>query len=192
MAFELQSWLILGCLVYEQKPLDVRSTEVLNHAQFTIDEHGELKNIEIDQKTDFAPRGSNLGTIFIFTDNPHIADSFEVLVMATAMFVIPLAYGGVHLSAWNFEFPTAVESLLWKISGIVMAGTMPRLGLMIGLDDRVSSSCLRHILASLCWSIMFVFLACRIYIVVEAFLSLRAVPIGVYWTAAWIQVIPHV
>jgi len=32
--------------------------------------------------------------------------------------ILPLVYGGIHLSAWNFEFPTSVESLLWKLASI--------------------------------------------------------------------------
>jgi hypothetical protein len=31
----------------------------------------------------------------------------------------------------------------------------------------------------------------RIYLVVESFISLRSVPIGVYWTPSWLQMIPH-
>jgi len=31
----------------------------------------------------------------------------------------------------------------------------------------------------------------RIFIVVESFIGLRRVPIGVYWTPAWLQMIPH-
>ncbi|KAK3902098.1 hypothetical protein C8A05DRAFT_34225 [Staphylotrichum tortipilum] len=41
-------------------------------------------------------------------------------------------------------------------------------------------------------AIVLVFIVCRLYLVVEAFVSLRAVPIGVYWTPPWIQMIPHV
>jgi len=36
-----------------------------------------------------------------------------------------LAYGGVHAAAWNFEFPSEAEQLLWKISSVtIMAGSI--------------------------------------------------------------------
>jgi hypothetical protein len=31
----------------------------------------------------------------------------------------------------------------------------------------------------------------RLYIVIESFLSLRRVPIGVYYTPSWLQMVPH-
>ncbi|KAK3375648.1 hypothetical protein B0T24DRAFT_664804 [Lasiosphaeria ovina] len=35
------------------------------------------------------------------------------------------------------------------------------------------------------------YLAARAFLVVQSFLSLRRVPIGVYWSPAWLQMIPH-
>ena len=39
---------------------------------------------------------------------------------------------------------------------------------------------------------VFLYIAARLYIVVESLISLRHVPIGVYWTPPWLQMIPHV
>ena len=53
-------------------------------------------------------------------------------VLALAM---PATYGAVHLSAWNFEFPTMFENLLWKIASIVIVTTLPILtGLGLGVS----------------------------------------------------------
>ncbi len=38
---------------------------------------------------------------------------------------LPLVYGGVHLGACNFEFPTKTELLLWKIAGFDIMATVP-------------------------------------------------------------------
>ena len=45
---------------------------------------------------------------------------FVVLAVA-----LPILYGGVHLTAWNFEFPTATEHLLWKVACFFIIGTVP-------------------------------------------------------------------
>ncbi|KAK0619403.1 hypothetical protein B0T14DRAFT_431559 [Immersiella caudata] len=35
------------------------------------------------------------------------------------------------------------------------------------------------------------YILARTYLVVESFVSLRAEPVGVFWTPAWLQMIPH-
>lgn len=35
------------------------------------------------------------------------------------------AFGATHSVAWNFEFPTAVERLLWRLSSVVTAVALP-------------------------------------------------------------------
>ncbi|KAJ5592956.1 hypothetical protein N7537_009860 [Penicillium hordei] len=44
-------------------------------------------------------------------------------------YVMSLAYffalGAIHCVAWNFEFPTAVERLLWRLSSVVTAVALP-------------------------------------------------------------------
>lgn len=39
--------------------------------------------------------------------------------------MLPAAYGGVHLAAWSWTFPTAVERLLWRVSSLMIAGMTP-------------------------------------------------------------------
>jgi hypothetical protein len=132
-----------------------------------------------------------------------------LLVLALAM---PVVYGGIHLSVWNFEFPTALEKLLWKIASIGIVATLPvlfalGLGMKIFLliakgmveavfGQRQSRKKWREVGESIYpymgyVAITFYTLA-RAYLVVESFVSLRRVPIGVYWTPAWLQMIPHV
>ena len=107
-----------------------------------------------------------------------------------SLLVLPLAYGGVHLSAWNFEFPTAIESLLWKLSAIIIAISFPTwLTITAFLETLTRWHKFNDYLFVLSAVVSMV---CRVYIVIEAYVSLRAVPIGVYWTPAWIQMIPHV
>ena len=42
-----------------------------------------------------------------------------------------------------------------------------------------------------CINVLVVYSGARLYIVVESFISLRKVPIGVYYTPSWLQMIPH-
>lgn len=140
-----------------------------------------------------------------------------LMVLAIAL---PSIYGGVHLSAWHFEFPTVVEHSLWNIMCFVIIGAVPTMvvtafiipplvyGLLLGacaiclgVDNdsllkgnniKISEDLWRD------WNYKIVggivlpcYCAARLYIVLESFISLRRVPIGVYYTPPWLQMIPH-
>jgi hypothetical protein len=36
-----------------------------------------------------------------------------------------LLFGAVHCVAWNFEFPTELEMIFWRLSSIVTAVVLP-------------------------------------------------------------------
>lgn len=44
-------------------------------------------------------------------------------MLAMVLIVLLFAYGGVHLFAWNFGFPSSQERLLWRIAGLYLVGT---------------------------------------------------------------------
>jgi hypothetical protein len=41
-------------------------------------------------------------------------DVWSLILLLFGLLALCTAYGGVHLSAWNFHFPTEVEHYLWK------------------------------------------------------------------------------
>ncbi|KAK3370431.1 hypothetical protein B0H63DRAFT_486991 [Podospora didyma] len=40
--------------------------------------------------------------------------------------------------------------------------------------------------------VLFFYCLARVFLVIESFISLRAQPIGVFWTPSWLDMIPHV
>ncbi|KUJ21576.1 uncharacterized protein LY89DRAFT_714670 [Mollisia scopiformis] len=132
--------------------------------------------------------------------------------LASAMALIPTAYGCVHLGALSIIFPTTIERLLWKASCyylIATAGVTALISLVIfannmrrtvwrrhrprpnnagrrdhqrsSLDIRIDNGIGYAILGFL-GTIAFLYVCARLYIVIESFVSLRHVPIGVYKT----------
>ena len=184
-----------------EKPLDIRSAEVLDHSKFP-----DLDNLDLGKHTQ--PQGSNLAgfrlSSLLQADVIGIMDQTP-RGLAIMGILLPAIYGGVHLSAWGFEFPTPIESLLWKVACIVIAAsipvwcvtTFPTVGISGALATHhkrleTLSDLFMAFMVLICGKLLIYVLAvCRFYIVVEAFVSLRSMPIGVYWTPAWIQMIPH-
>ncbi|KAK3343474.1 hypothetical protein B0T25DRAFT_554405 [Lasiosphaeria hispida] len=181
-----------------EKPLDLRNAELLNHADFG--------DVALDEHTDFYPRRGNMPEYklsWVLRGNVKEMFGSSNSLLTALLFVLPLVYGGVHLSAWGFEFPTPAEGACWKAACVFIA-------LALVVWWLVHWVCLfaELVLLHLCgldleyftdWNLIvtgrvffFVCMLCRLYIVMEAFVSLRAVPIGVYWTPSWIQTIPHV
>lgn len=117
-------------------------------------------------------------------DIPSATD-FELIIF---LFVfLSLAYGGIHLAAWNFQFPSVTEQLVWKIACIIIMTTTATAMLSIPYFESNSLTFERWMITLLVLSIL-----ARTYLVVESFISLRHVPIGVFAALPWVQNIPHI
>jgi hypothetical protein len=149
-----------------------------------------------DNGREYFPTGTryqNLGEIYF---------GFQLLIIQV---VILAAYGCFHLAAWNSHFPTKVESRLWRSSGIFLGGGTPILILIcapfyylfFAVYGRISylpgglgwlatlASIFTPIIAA-----MYIF--ARGFLVLESFISLRSVPIGVYTAVPWANYLPHI
>lgn len=138
--------------------------------------------------------------VFTFTDLASKTIKFDEKLFAVLFFLLPALYGGIHLSAWGFEFPSHVEALLWKIACIDLAMTSIPIAFLVDLDilsnTKLGWGWQARMGEFLCILILYILLFAyafsRFYIVTEAFVSLRYVPIGVYAAVPWTQNIPHI
>ena len=152
--------------------------------------------------------------------DPSLLRETGYLLLYLLRFFVPLtaAYGGIHLSAWNFGFPSRVESVIWRTACFIIMGssfallTIPSWEALDDYFDRFDPRSIhrkkRRALKLLGFNFMkalintaafgfgglllLCYAASRIYLVVESFISLRHVPIGVYAAVPWVQNIPHV
>lgn len=134
-----------------------------------------------------------------------LLNEFRGLLMGMALWFATIAFGGVHAAAWNEYFPSKVESWLWRSSSIyIMASGL--LWLCINFLGQVSKpfdayweEILAHhagfwsytIIGSLCTVCGLAYGFARMFLVVEAVISLRSLPIMAYQTPEWSQLIPH-
>lgn len=102
--------------------------------------------------------------------------------------ILPLIYGGVHLSAWNYSFPSTQECIMWRMSGIGIMAVIPLTVFMEIITLRLCFVIFGPVFYAMSTSYAF----CRAFLVVEAFLSLRHAPLGVYAAVPWVQNIPHI
>lgn len=127
------------------------------------------------------------------------------LVVGMVLWLACLAYGAIHLAAWNDHFPTVVEQWLWRSSSLYIGFCG---GLWIILNYLAQSFGPLNAFwekwmdgGGKCWQNLLIgvpVLVCgislvlaRAFIVVEAFISIRELPAAAYDTPTWTQVFPH-
>jgi len=102
-------------------------------------------------------------------------------------------YGGMHSLKWNYEFPSVVEKLMWRISAFIsVTGIVPIVALALAVRWTRS----RPVGCALCWALCtisgVVFLIARSFLIVESFVSVRALPEQAYDAVQWAEAIPHI
>lgn len=109
--------------------------------------------------------------------------------------VVGLFYGGVHLAAWNYQFPTPAEQILWQVSSLATAIAASTFVLSLWLSVFVTTNNSKWV-GKICGFVfgigVFPCLVFRVYLIFEAFFALRKLPIGSYDIAKWVNMWPHV
>jgi hypothetical protein len=70
-------------------------------------------------------RSSNFQNVAINVKAVHgkLGNSLQSDQLGWFMLIaLPIIYGSVHLAAWNFEFPTYTEKIMWKVACTLIAG----------------------------------------------------------------------
>ncbi|KAF2178265.1 hypothetical protein K469DRAFT_803522 [Zopfia rhizophila CBS 207.26] len=162
-----------------------------------------------------------------------------------------MVYASIHMTGWNFQFPTRVEQILWRASSLILLGATVAFWIIESLamgwrygggqelftrlftqrsksrpaelttSNSNSNSNIANgttqtsgtvesqqeyshetpfeprelPLAWEFWSIFptaFIYAAARVYILVEALLGLRSLPLSAYLTVDWASLFPHI
>ena len=107
------------------------------------------------------------------------------------------AFGSVHFAAWNLDFPTPVERLLWRLSCILLVGLPPIgigiywLGIHYRKTHREIAPRVTRVLKPFGYALMPLYVLARLFLMVEAFRSLAYLPPSAYETVPWPMDIPH-
>jgi hypothetical protein len=106
---------------------------------------------------------------------------------------VTMGHGPLHALAWNYQFPTAAEQMLWRVATIVCSllplvvifilsppirGRLGRLGKQVAL-----------FVVFTCFA-MYALL--RLYLLTESLVSIRSVPSGVYRVVRWSAILPGI
>lgn len=130
---------------------------------------------------------------------------FTGLMVGVTLWAANFLYGGLHALAWNNFFPSTVEKWLWRSTAIYISFCGGLWVLLNGIVSKLKklnafwehwmdgekswlSDVFLGSLVCLCGS---AFILARAFIVVEAFVSIRELPVMAYDTPSWSQIWPH-
>lgn len=102
----------------------------------------------------------------------HRIDLGDSVVYANILVVT--IFGAIYCAAWNFHFPTAAESILWKVSSL-MTTVLP---VFVAYSHRKFYGSDKWVVVEIV--AVFIYVPIRLYLLVEVFAGLRSLPISAY------------
>lgn len=125
--------------------------------------------------------------------------------------IFTIIYFSLHLVGWRFNFPSAAERMLWRISSLTLLGLLIvyLLGFAFGTimakrlakvwfnNDKVTTLLgmarllSRRAALLIHGPVIAVYILARSYVIVEGFLSLRALPATAFASVNWSNFVPH-
>ncbi|UKZ84358.1 uncharacterized protein TrAFT101_000268 [Trichoderma asperellum] len=122
-------------------------------------------------------------------DLKHIDRQSLVVAMITV-----ISFGGIHLLAWNLQFPTPVEGLLWKISAtmtiacptLYCSSHLPFMGKSPKDAVKIETLMVKAVVGFT----TFFYIFARLFLITESIRSLYYLPRGAY-ISTWTADFPH-
>jgi hypothetical protein len=152
---------------------------------------------------------------FTLSEGSSLREHRSVILFLVFSFA-GLVYGGIHLTAWAAPFRSATQLLLWRMSGLVIAGSGLGVAFLLvaatimHFMDKIRFSIVRrspflqrffnfpcNVLTNisfylLIFSVCVLYLFARAYLVIECFLSLPYSPTDIFKQPEWTSYFPHI
>lgn len=125
---------------------------------------------------------------FLGIDDTDFNDRMGLILVA----LCPTLFGAVHVASWNITLPSYVELWIWRASSIycLVAGVV-LIVLLLLLDGDYPESVKDFSMGVLSF-LAAVYVIIRVYMIVELFLSLRALPRSAFESVQWSSFLPHI
>jgi len=109
----------------------------------------------------------------------------ELVIIGMTWCFTAALFGGLHNLAWNYEFPTVGEQILWRVSSILIVVLPPAFYLCVLILPFTGP------VAYFGTALAILYIVARSYNFLEVFFSLRATPELLYKRVHWTNLFPH-
>jgi hypothetical protein len=111
----------------------------------------------------------------------------EARVTLYLLSITGVVFGGIHCTGWFFTFPSSDEAILWRVSSVVLTGIAFFIPSFIRLPSSIGF--LRLLVT---YFAVITYVLSRLILLVEAFISLRHLTLGMLAVVKWTSFIPHI
>ncbi|KAF2478033.1 uncharacterized protein BDR25DRAFT_151913, partial [Lindgomyces ingoldianus] len=177
------------------KPYDVSVPTIIDMATYASPHY---RAVETEQYTIIPATYQTYGMARQFRDavvSSLVPIGFGGWVSVVVFFLV----GSIHLAAWNFSFPSPFEKWAWRACSLVLTISIPFSWVLTRGVLRLVRLVLDMGEAKAIWLAgtiqgigVGLYVIARLYLLVEVFVSLRAVPKDAYDTPDWTRFLPHV
>ena len=103
-----------------------------------------------------------------------------------------MSFGSVHLASWNSTLPSMVELWMWRGSCLICVIYSGLIASDPLWDEEFHFGALNNVVEYFFRYGLLVYTITRIYMMVEVFISLRALPASAFQSVQWSSFIPHI
>jgi hypothetical protein len=175
---EITTLAYVACMIFSyyfwwNKPYDVAIATSVDLDHLSDADLDEMRALVPDEK-DFATKIDNMFGL------EKRDDDWSTPIIA----LLTIAFGAIHLAAWNFVFPTQVERVAWRVCACIIAGTPIFVFIAVAALSplKLSEKLDQTMVMTVIWLFVCLYLLSRTFLIIEVFLALRAQPPGVYET----------
>jgi hypothetical protein len=121
----------------------------------------------------------------------EIDEGGELKSMLCLMSVTGAVFGGIHCAGWFFMFPLNDEAIMWRVCSVVLTGIAFLLPILVYLINETSGG-LQYLVGIPAIFGFLAYILSRLFLLVEAFISLRHLTPGMLALVHWTSFIPHI
>jgi hypothetical protein len=149
-----------------------------------------LKPFEILMINGGNPRYDDLKRVNTFYPARWVRGFFA----ASTVTAIASSFGGIHCIGWSFTFPSHTEQTLWRVASfsITCIPIMYILLLSVYVKTPNRYQTLKLLMSMFLLPYLFLYILCRLVLLVLPLLCLRSLPLAAYHVVRWTTFIPHV
>ncbi|GJJ06822.1 hypothetical protein Clacol_001018 [Clathrus columnatus] len=103
-------------------------------------------------------------------------------------------FGGIHLFAWKYEFPSRMELWLWRLSALVIVGAPPIIFIPVSIliRNKAKQHFYFRLSKMILPSLVLLYVIARLVILVLAMISLKTLSPRALTDVEWLKFVPYI